>query len=147
MLLIIALLSSSSLSIEKQTFKDDPSLRLNKTLHLAKKEKKLVLIIFGSDWCKDCISFKAKISNDKTKEIIDNNFIVMNVDTGMWNKNMDFTNSFNNPIDSGIPSIAIINFNKSILYVSNKGEFASASTLDDIIIYKKIKNILFNLDL
>ena len=50
-------------------------------------------------------------------------------------------------IDSGIPSIAIINSNKSILYVSNKGEFASASTLDDMIIYKKIKNILFNLEL
>jgi len=51
-------------------------------------------------------------------------------DIGNWDKNMAFTEQFGEPVAQGIPSIAIIAPDGTLLYVSEAGEFASARSAE-----------------
>lgn len=104
----------------------DPYEKFASVLGKAKNMEKLVLLVFGSDTCPDCRSLYKKMHTKPLSETIDNNFIVMHVDIGNWDNNIDFTNQFGTPVESGTPSIVILDNSSTIYYVSKAGEFASA---------------------
>ncbi|MFK8068203.1 MAG: thioredoxin family protein [Gammaproteobacteria bacterium] len=104
----------------------DPQQLLLESVEKASSENKLILIVFGSDWCPDCRSFNKKLSIDPLSKTISNNFIVMHVDVGEWDRNIPFTEKFGKPIGEGIPSIAILGDDQTLYYVAEAGEFASA---------------------
>ena len=126
----------------------DPYEKFGSIVDEAKNKGKLVLLVFGSDTCPDCRSLYKKMHTKPLNETIDKNFIVMHVDIGNWDNNIDFTNQFGKPVKSGSPSIAILDSSSTIYYVSTAGEFASArssktKTLNDwfLDIVQKIENI------
>jgi len=92
----------------------------------AAKDDKLVLVIFGADWCPDCRMLDYHLKQEGLKEVIDENFHVVKVDVGERDNNMDFIAEFGNPISKGIPSIAILDARSKIQYVSTGGEPATA---------------------
>lgn len=104
----------------------DPKLTLTQVSESARQNNKYVLIIFGSDWCPDCRSLQQKMQTSPLLETISASFDVMYVDIGNWDRNMDFTRRFGNPVRKGIPSIAILGNEGSLRYVSDAGELASA---------------------
>lgn len=126
----------------------DPYEAFRSVIDEAKNKKKSVLLVFGSDTCPDCRSLYKKMHTKPLNETIDKNFIVMHVDIGNWDNNIDFTNQFGEPVKFGTPSIAILGSNSTIYYVSKAGEFASArssktKTLNEwfLDMVKKIENI------
>ncbi len=128
-LLILSLLCFGAEAIAKKFKyipKSDPYAILEKSREKALKEDKLILVIFGSDWCPDCRSLAKKMNSRALKKDILQRYIVMHVDIGNWDKNIEFTKIFGDPIDGGIPSIAIMDKEKKLYYVSKAGEFASA---------------------
>jgi thiol-disulfide isomerase/thioredoxin len=129
-LFLIILISSVSAAAEKYTYdpQADPYQLLVSSVEKAKNEDKLILVVFGSDWCPDCRSFNKKLGKNPLSKTIKSKFIVMHVDVGEWDKNIPFTEEFGKPIDGGIPSIAILGTDQSIYYVAEGGEFASART-------------------
>ena len=129
----------------------DPYEEFKTVISEAKNDGKLVLLIFGSETCPDCRSLYKKMRINPLNQTINQNFIVMHVDIGNWDNNIDFTNQFGNPVGSGTPSIAILDSNSTIYYISKAGEFASArssktKTLNDwfLDMLKKIENIQHN---
>ena len=104
----------------------DPYQDFRKSMVKAKADNKLLLVVFGSDWCPDCRSFNKKLGENPLSETIDSKFVVMHVDVGQWDKNIKFTEAFGKPIAKGIPSIAIVGNDRSLFYVAQGGEFASA---------------------
>lgn len=129
---VIAMLSVMACSNEsaKHSYAYDPDANpealLDSALATAKQNDQLVLVVFGSGWCPDCRSLNYKMAQPPLAETIKANFSVMHVDVGQWDKNIAFTEQFGNPIDSGIPSLAIMSRNKKLYYVAEDGGFASA---------------------
>ena len=126
----------------------DPYEKFRSVVDEAKNKEKSILLVFGSDSCPDCRSLYKKMHTKPLNETIDKNFIVMHVDIGGWDKNIDFTNQFGKPVKLGIPSIAIVDSSSTIYYVSKAGEFASArssktKTLNEwfLDMVQKIENI------
>ena len=126
----------------------DPYERFGAVVDEAKNKEKSILLVFGSDTCPDCRSLYKKMHTKPLNETIDKNFIVMHVDIGNWDNNIDFTNQFGTPVESGTPSIAILDNSSTIYYVSKAGEFASArhsktKTLNEwfLDMVQKIENI------
>jgi thioredoxin 1 len=126
--LVIWIFISLSCHAEKYSYDPiaDPYQLLAESTEAALKEDKLILVVFGSDWCPDCRSFNEKLDMKPLSEIITRRFVVMHVDIGKWDRNIEFTNKFGSPIDGGIPSIAILANDKVLYYVAEGGEFASA---------------------
>ena len=112
----------------------DPAADYAAALSAAADDEKKVLMVFGADWCPDCRAFDALMKEEPLKSTITDNFVVVHVDIGNWDHNMEFTEQFGEPVAKGIPSIAILSSGKDLLYVAEGGEFASArsSTTEDL---------------
>ena len=108
----------------------DPAVTYQAALQQSAQEEKLVLLVFGSEWCPDCRSLNKKLGQTPLASTIDESFVVAHVDIGNWDKNMAFTEQFGEPVAQGIPSIAIVAPDGSVLYVSEAGEFASARSAE-----------------
>lgn len=104
----------------------DPYQVLKATQQAALESDKLVLVVFGSDWCPDCRSLNKKMAIEPLADTLNQSFSVMHVDVGNWDKNMAFTEKFGEPIAKGIPSIAVLDKQLGVYYVAQGGEFASA---------------------
>ena len=92
----------------------------------AAQDDKLVLVVFGADWCPDCLMLDYHLKKEGLKEVINDHFHVVKVDVGELDHNLEFIAQFGSPISNGIPSIAIMDGQSKIYYVSNAGEFATA---------------------
>lgn len=108
----------------------DPAVTYQAALQQSAREEKLVLLVFGSDWCPDCRSLNKKLGQAPLAATVADSFVVAHVDVGNWDKNMAFTEQFGEPVAQGIPSIAIVAPDGSVLYVSEAGEFASARSAE-----------------
>ena len=108
----------------------DPATDYQQALTAAGANGKLVLLVFGSEWCADCRSLNQKMGLAPLEATVSGNFVVAHVDIGNWDLNMGFTEQFGKPVANGIPSIAIVAADKTVLYVSEAGEFASARSAE-----------------
>lgn len=108
----------------------NPAVSYQQALQQSAQQEKLVLLVFGSEWCPDCRSLNKKMAQSPLANTVTDNFVVAHIDIGNWDKNMAFTEQFGEPVAQGIPSIAIIAPNGTLLYVSEAGEFASARSAE-----------------
>ena len=104
----------------------DPAEHYSAALSSANEQGKLVLVVFGSEWCPDCRSLNQKMTQSPLRNTLETGFVVTHVDIGNWDLNMAFAENYGEPVAKGIPSIAIVEADGRILYVSQAGEFASA---------------------
>jgi thioredoxin 1 len=104
----------------------EPDTDLKHAMTQATAEGKLVLVVFGANWCEDCRALERQLKTDLLHQVVADQFVLMHVDIGNWDKNMDFVARFGKPVDRGIPSIAIVDRDGGIRFVSASGELAKA---------------------
>lgn len=104
------------------------------TLNYAHEKNLKLILVFGADWCKDCRSLKERfVNHPNISSLINSNFVVLNIDVGQFDKNLEFAKNFGSPQEKGIPSLVIIDpsQNDKILASTNAGEFSNASNMND----------------
>jgi thioredoxin len=89
---------------------------ISEALALAKQENKLVLLDFGANWCHDCRALSKKMKSTSINELIQQHFIVVMINTGDWDSNMDIADRYKSTVQSGIPAIVVLNQNNQPLY-------------------------------
>jgi protein disulfide-isomerase len=67
-------------------------------------------------------------------------FLVVKVDVGNFDKNLDISNQYGNPIKGGIPAVVILSPANQILYSSRAGELANARRMSKNGVYEFFKN-------
>jgi len=67
--------------------------------------------------------------------IIEKNFIIVEVDVGREDKNLDLAKQYHVPITHGIPALAVLNSRGVLLYAMDQGQFADARHMS----YESIK--------
>ena len=72
----------------------DPTQHYNAALSSANEQGKLVLVVFGSEWCPDCRSLNQKMTQSPLRDTLENSFVVTHVDIGNWDLNMGFRCKF-----------------------------------------------------
>lgn len=70
-------------------------------------ENKKVLLIFGANWCPDCRKFDAQIMKEPLLTTILDQYVVVKIDIGRFDKNMDIADAYGKPTSKGIPAAAI----------------------------------------
>src|SRR2546429_7948090 len=75
----------------------------------AGKENKRVLLVFGGNWCLDCHILDNAFHQPRVAPVLNQNFKVVHVDVGEYDKNLDLAKKYHMPLEKGGPSIAIIN--------------------------------------
>jgi thiol:disulfide interchange protein len=116
-----------------------PQNDIDAALRLAKGDGKLVLLDFGANWCADCIVLATLFEDPSVKPYLDENFYVVHIDVGYWDKNLDTSQLYNNPIEKGIPAVVILTGDGQTIATTKDGALANASkaTASEILGYLK----------
>jgi thiol:disulfide interchange protein len=89
----------------------------------ARREHKRVLLDFGGNWCGDCQVLDIYYHQSPNAELLDKNFILVHIDIGHMDRNVDVAKKYNVPITKGVPALAVIDAHGNLLYSEREKEF------------------------
>lgn len=121
--------------------KADAAAQINQALAQAKTQHKNVLLIFGANWCKDCIELDRSIKTTNAA-LMNKKFVIVKINIGQYDANMDIANKYGNPTKKGIPAAVLISPDNSTLYATHGGELADARHMSDQGIYDFFNKIV-----
>jgi|SRR5215510_1299824 len=104
----------------------DANKEIDEALKTATSDHKRVLLIFGANWCYDCHVLDQALHQGEAGTIVKENYIIVHVDTGEADKNLDLARKYKIPLDKGVPAVAILDSNGDLIYGSIVGEFEAA---------------------
>jgi thioredoxin 1 len=107
----------------------DPYEQLVDATAEAEKNDRSLLLVFGANWCPDCRKLDHAMSQEPVKAIVDQHFVVLKVDIGNWDRNLNFVSLWESPVANGIPSAVVSNTEHDILYATRAGELANARNM------------------
>ena len=108
----------------------DAKVEIRETLAKAARMHKRVILVFGGNWCYDCHVLEAAFHQADVSPLLNRNFMVVHVDIGEMNKNLDLAQKYRIPIKKGVPALAVLAPDGTLLYSQQHGEFESARNMD-----------------
>jgi thiol:disulfide interchange protein len=101
----------------------NPTADIAAALAQARREHKRVLLDFGGNWCGDCQVLDIYYHQSPNAQLLAKNFILVHVNIGHMDKNLDVARKYNVPINKGVPALAVIDANGKLLYSEREKEF------------------------
>lgn len=89
----------------------------------ATQKHKRILIVFGANWCYDCRVLNEMFQRPEFVSTLSDNYEVVQIDVGHGDKNQGLTKAYQVPIDQGIPAVAILESDGTLIYSQQHGEF------------------------
>ena len=115
----------------------DAKAEIAEALETAKKTHKRVILVFGGNWCYDCHVLDTAFRSADIAPLVNKNFVVVHVNIGEYDKNLDLAEKYDVPLKRGVPASAVLDSNGALLYSQKNGEFESARrmTKEDIVAF------------
>jgi thiol:disulfide interchange protein len=86
---------------------------------------KRVILDFGGNWCTDCHVLDHYFHDSANAPILQANYIVVHVNIGRMNENLDIAERYQIPLRKGVPALAVLGEHGELLYSQRTGEFES----------------------
>jgi protein disulfide-isomerase len=118
----------------------DARAAIQHTLAAARTDHRPVLVIFGANWCEDCRALDTAMHAGSNAMFIAQYFNVVKVDVGDFNRNLDISAAYGDPIKSGIPAAVIVSADNQVLYATRAGELADARHMSNSGIHEFFKS-------
>jgi thioredoxin 1 len=108
-------------------------------LAAAAKDRKRVLLVFGGNWCYDCHVLDAAFHSKQIAPLINENYHVVHISVGSYDKNLDLTKKYEIPLEKGVPSLAVLDPDGKLVVSQKKGEFESTTRIgpEDVVDFLK----------
>jgi thioredoxin 1 len=93
----------------------------------AKAEHKRVILMFGGNWCIDCHVLDAALHSKSAAPLLSANYILVHVNIGdAGDENKDLAAKYDTPLGPGVPALAVLNPDGTVVYSQKQGEFESS---------------------
>ncbi len=99
-------------------------------LRTAAQTHKRVLLDFGGNWCGVCQVLDIYFHNAENLPILESNFILVHVNVGHMDINLDIASQYQIPLEKGVPAIAVLSDKGKLLYSQKGGEFEAMRRMD-----------------
>jgi len=109
---------------------DQAKADLAAALRTAAQTHKRVLLDFGGNWCGDCQVLDLYFHNAQNLPILESNFVLVHVNIGHMDINLDIANQYQVPLEKGVPAIAVLSDRGKLLYSQKSGEFEAMRRMD-----------------
>ncbi|MBB3174584.1 thiol-disulfide isomerase/thioredoxin [Endobacter medicaginis] len=103
----------------------------------AKAEHKTVLIDFGGNWCPDCRILAGVMANPALAPWIEQHFVVVKVDVGRYDRNMDLEAKYGGAA-KGVPAVIAVTPEGKILNPDDTRALADARSMSDQAVADKL---------
>ena len=104
----------------------DAKKEIDVALKEAATDHKRVMLVFGGNWCYDCHVLDRALHEGTAGQLMKESFALVHVDIGEGDKNLDLLKKYKIPLEKGVPAVAILGADGSLLYSSGDGEFEAA---------------------
>jgi len=110
---------------------------IEEALHTAAKSRKRVMLVFGGNWCYDCHVLDAAFHTPEIAPTLNRNYVVVHVDVGEYNKNLDLAKKYEVPLERGVPAAAVLDSDGKLLVSQKNQEFEKARSMapEDILAF------------
>jgi thiol-disulfide isomerase/thioredoxin len=98
---------------------------ISEALAAAKKDHKRVLMVFGGNWCYDCHVLDATFHSKEFAPIVNANYHVIHINIGNSDANLDLADKYQVNLKKGVPSLAILDPDGTLVVSQKNGEFES----------------------
>jgi len=99
-------------------------------IHTATQEHKRIILDFGGNWCGDCQVLDIYFHQAPNDAIVDKHFVIVHVDIGRYDKNLDVAEKYEIPLKRGVPALAVLSSHGKLLYSQKDGEFEAMRHMD-----------------
>ena len=95
----------------------------------ARAEHKLLLIDLGGDWCGDCRVLAGVLRLPEVAAFVDRNYVVVNVDVGRMNRNLDIPGRYGIKHLDGVPSLLVVDSHDKLRDAGHIAALADARSM------------------
>ncbi len=116
-----------------RTIYPDPSQAradLAAALKTAAATHRRIIIDFGGDWCPDCQVLDIYFHDATNKPILEANYVLVHVNIGRMDTNLDLAEKYGVPINRGVPALAVLGEHGQLLYSQKNGEFEAMRRME-----------------
>ena len=125
-LAVVLLFAADQLNSATREIYPDPSQAktdLAAALKTAAESHKRILIDFGGNWCGDCQVLDIYFHNDANRPILDANYVLVHVNIGHMDENVEIAKKYDVPLEKGVPALAVLTERGKLLYSQQNGQF------------------------
>jgi thioredoxin 1 len=128
-LVMVAVTASSA---GREIYPDSSQARadLAVALRSAASTHKRVLIDFGGNWCGDCQVLDIYFHNEANRPILESNFVLVHINIGHMDENVDIAQRYGVPLEKGVPALAVLAENGKLLYSQQNGQFEAMRRME-----------------
>lgn len=128
----VAMLAPASFAQFRNVYSDtaDAHAEIRDALARAAREHKRVLLDFGGNWCGDCQVLDIYFHREPNAALLAKNFVLVDVNVGQYDKNLDLAKRYDIPLQKGVPALAVLDAHGHLLYSQRQGEFEKMERLD-----------------
>ena len=124
------LLASSARAADIYPATPDAKPEIREALAKAKKEHKRVILDFGGNWCPDCHVLDIYFHQAPNDKLLADNFVLVDVNIGRYDMNTDVAEKYGVPLKKGVPALAVLAPDGTVVRAQATGEFENMRTMD-----------------
>ena len=92
-------------------------------LKSAATSHKRVILDFGGNWCTDCHVLDLYFHDAVNRPILEANYILVHINIGHMDANVDLTARYQVPLSRGVPGMAVLDEHGNVIFAQKTGEF------------------------
>ncbi len=122
--LLMVLYASRALAL--QDIYPDPeqaTADITAALQTAKATHRRIIMDFGGNWCTDCHVLDLYFHNETNAPLLNANYVLVHVNIGRRDKNLNIAKRYHIPLDKGVPALAVLDVDGKLLFSQKAGEF------------------------
>jgi thioredoxin 1 len=110
---------------------DEARSEISAALASAAKDHKRVILVFGANWCFDCHVLDTTFRSKEFAPLVNANYHVVHINVGddETYKNQDLADKYSLPLNKGIPALAVLDPDGSVVYSQKLGEFENSTRI------------------
>jgi thioredoxin 1 len=98
-------------------------------LTVAAAKHKRILLDFGGNWCGDCKALDAYFHDSSNRPLLEANYVLVHVNIGHMDANLDLAARYGVPLDKGVPALAVLNERGQLIFSQKTGQFESMRSM------------------
>ena len=109
-LLSPAAIAQSEFHVNRDLYSEtaDPAADIAAAVKAARPAHKRILLEFGGNWCADCQLLDYYYRQSPNAELLAKHYVVVRVDIGHMDHNMDIASRYHVPVAKGVPALAVL---------------------------------------
>jgi len=134
--IVLALATGTARSASHPIYPDPAQAKadLAAALKTAAMSHKRILLDFGGDWCGDCEVLDMYFHDTHNRPILEANFVLVHVNIGFKDANLDIAKRYGVPVEKGVPAMAVLSEKGTLLFSQKTGQFSPMRRMESSVV-------------